>query len=297
MFFSDDQSLYSGTTICVYDTEKDKLMQLDLEEYLVGVVAAEMPAAFEPEALKAQAVAARTFAVNRMLHPHANVTALHPDAHITTSPETCQAWIDEATQKERWGSSYVQWHNKIEQAVSETAGEVLYYNGALIEPVYHASCGGGYTEDAEAVWGSARPYLVSVACNHPADSHSNEVTTIGLQEFSDKLHLPDAVAAGTMIGNGSYMEVVHRTASGRIKEVRIGGTVYRGSALRSALGLKSLLLDWTIQGDTIVFTTNGYGHGVGMCQHGANYYAEQGNDYRRILGHYYSDAEVGNYLQ
>lgn len=277
----------SGQMIQVYNTETGQLMALELEEYIAGVVAAEMPASFDLEALKAQAVAARTFAVNRMMHPNSKVTALHPKAQITTSPETCQAWIDEATQRQRWGSAYDQWHDKIVQAVSETAGEVLYYDGTLIEPVYHASCGGGYTEAAEDVWGNAKPYLVSVACNHPADKHSGETVTLTLQEFAEKMNLQGAVAAAAMNSNGEYMQVTGRTGSNRVKEVRIGDESFRGGELRSALGLKSTLMEWEIQGSNIVFTTSGYGHGAGMCQHGADYYADQGYGYQQILQHYY----------
>ena len=284
----------SGQIIHVYHTETAQLMPMDLETYLVGVVAAEMPASFELEALKAQAVAARTFAVNRMLHPNQKVTALHPDAHITTSPETCQAWIDDDTQKERWGGSYELWHNKIVQAVSETCGEVLYYDGTLIEPVYHASCGGGFTEAAEHVWGTAKPYLVSVACYHPADKHSGEVTTVTLQEFAEKMQLQGTAAVTAMRSDDAYIKVTEKTETNRVKQVQIGDYKVRGGALRSALGLKSTLMDWKIADGVIVFTTNGYGHGAGMCQHGADYYAAQGYRYQQILQHYYPGTVLGS---
>ena len=283
----------SGQMIRVYNTAAGTLMELDLEVYLAGVVAAEMPASFEMEALKAQAVAARTFALNRIQHPNGNVTALHPQAQITTSPETCQAWIDDATQKERWGNAYETWRDKIAQAVSMTKGEVLYYKDALIEPVYHASCGGGYTEAAEHVWGNASPYLVSVICSHPTDRHSNETTVLSLQELTEKLGLQGVVAAGSLYGENSYLQILQRTESNRVKEIRIGDKTIRGGELRSALGLKSTLLDWEIRGNDIVFTTNGYGHGVGMCQYGADYYAAQGYDYRQILQHYYPGTTIG----
>ena len=278
-------------TIRVYNTETEELMILQLEEYIVGVVAAEMPASFELNALKAQAVAARTYALNRIEHPNSKVTALHPDAQITTSPEICQAWIDENTQRARWGDYYDRWHNKIQQAVQETAGEVLYYDGELIDPLYHASCGGGYTEDAANVWGTAEPYLVSVLCNHPADKHSNEQTTLTLQAFAEKLDLKGTVLASTMPGE-NYIKVTKQTDANRVQEVRIGDQTIRGSTLRSALGLKSTWMHWEIVGDEITFTTNGYGHGVGMCQYGADYYAEQGYNYRQILAHYYPGSEL-----
>ena len=282
----------SGQIIRVYNVETKTLMQMDLETYLIGVVAAEMPASFELEALKAQAVAARTFAVNRMIHPNSRVTRLNEKAQISTSAETCQAWIDNETQKNRWGDNYEKWHNKVVQAVTETSGEVLFYDGVLIEPVYHASCGGGRTEAAEQVWGTAKPYLVSVACNHPADKHSNEITRFTLQEFAEKLQLQSAIAAGAIYGDNMYMRAIEKTESNRVKQVLIGDTQIRGGALRSALGLKSTLMNWEIAGNQIVFTTSGYGHGAGMCQHGADYYAMQGYDYQQILQHYYPGTNL-----
>lgn len=288
----ENQQFSSDQTIGVYNTETSQLMQMDFETYIVGVVAAEMPASFELEALKAQAVAARTFALHRIAHPNQKVTALHPNAQITTSPDTCQAWIDDNTQKERWGSRYELWRNKIVQAVSETAGEVLYYENTLIEPVYHASCGGGSTEAAEYVWGTAKPYLISVVCNHPADQHSGEMVTVSLQELAEKLNLNHSVAVSVMRDDTEYIKAIERTSANRIKTLQIGGNLIRGGELRSALGLKSTLINWEIVNDYVVFTTSGYGHGAGMCQHGADYYAAQGYDYRQILQHYYPGTSL-----
>ena len=281
--------LQSGRTVQVYNVETSQLMSLDLEQYLVGVVAAEMPASFEVEALKAQAVAARTFTVSRMENPNPNVTALDAQAQLSTSPETCQAWISEEEQQKRWGKQYQTYHRKIVQAVAETAGEVLRYDGALIEPLYHASCGGGRTEDAEEVWGNAKPYLVSVSCNHPADPHTQQQTTMTLEEMEQKLGVSDTAAAGAF---GDFMQLVSSTASNRVKSLRVGDKIFSGSQLRSALGLKSALISWTIDGDQITFTTNGYGHGVGLCQYGANYYAEQGDSYQKILARYYPGTQL-----
>lgn len=284
-----EPELNSGRTVQVYNMETDELMALDLEQYIVGVVAAEMPAGFDIEALKAQAVAARTFTVSRMISPNPNVTALHSLAQLSTSPETCQAWISEEEQKQRWGRQYKTYHRKIVQAVADTAGEVLRYDGMLIEPLYHASCGGGKTEDARYVWGNARPYLVSVDCNHPADPHTQTRTSMTMQSMAQKLGLSGAVPAST---SGDYMKLLSSTGTNRVQQIRIGGQTFTGSELRSALNLKSSLISWNISGDEITFITNGYGHGVGLCQYGANYYAEQGNDYRQILSRYYTGAQL-----
>lgn len=284
-----EPELRTGQTVQVYNVDTEELMTLDLEQYLVGVVAAEMPAGFEIEALKAQAVAARTFTVSRMQNPSPNVTALHSQAQLSTSPETCQAWISEEEQKARWGKQYKTYHHKIGQAVADTTGEVLRYNGELIEPLYHASCGGGRTEDAQAVWGNAKPYLVSVACNHPADPHTQSKTSMTLQTMAQKLGVSDAVPA---MASGGYLQLLSSTGSNRVREIRIGEETFTGSQLRTALNLKSTLLSWTMSGDEITFITNGYGHGVGLCQYGANYYAEQGSNYQQILQHYYTGVEL-----
>ena len=273
----------SSQMINVYNTETEKLMQLEMETYIAGVVAAEMPASFELDALKAQAVAARTFALKRMNVPNSNVKALHSDAQISTSPTTCQAWISDDEQRERWGKDYTKWHQKIIQAVTETAGEVLCYDGVLIDPVYHASCGGGATESAEYVWGNAKPYLVSVPCNHPADQHSGVTMAISQAELMEKLDLQS---------NAVNVIAEERTPSNRLKTMLVGDNTIRGSELRNALGLKSTLIDWRIVGNQMIVTTNGYGHGAGMCQNGANYYAQLGYNYQQILQHYYRGAVV-----
>lgn len=272
--------LQEGVPVQVYHVREGQLRTMDSEEYLVGVVAAEMPADFDIEALKAQAVAARTYMYMHMEHPNAAVTALHPQAQLTTSPETSQAWISEETQKERWGSEYDKLHRKVVRAVAETCGETLRYDGSYVEPLFHASCGGGDTEDAAEVWGNARPYLVSVTCNHPTDPYMQEKTIMSLQEMQNRL------------GVSGTPELVASTASNRVKEVRIGGTSISGMRLRDALGLKSTLISWTIDGNNITFITNGFGHGVGMCQYGAGYYAQKGQSYRQILERYYPGAKL-----
>ena len=277
------QNKASSQMINVYNTETEKLMQLEMETYIAGVVAAEMPASFELDALKAQAVAARTFALKRMNVPNSNVKALHSDAQISTSPTTCQAWISDDEQRERWRKDYTKWHQKIIQAVTETAGEVLCYDGVLIDPVYHASCGGGATESAEYVWGNAKPYLVSVPCNHPADQHSGVTMAISQAELMEKLDLQS---------NAVNVIAEERTPSNRLKTMLVGDNAIQGSELRNALGLKSTLIDWRIVGNQMIVTTNGYGHGAGMCQNGANYYAQLGYNYQQILQHYYRGAVV-----
>ncbi len=156
-----------------------QVVTLPLEEYLVGVVAAEMPAEFHPEALKAQAVAARTYTLRRLagfLRPNAEQGHSLSDTDLSTDPENSQAWIPVSEMRRRWGTlSFGYYYGKIEAAVRDTAGEVVVYRGQLIDPVYHASCGGLGTEDATDVWGHDVPYLKGVACNWDPPSQQQPV--------------------------------------------------------------------------------------------------------------------------
>lgn len=275
--------------VAVYDHQSGQIMTLGLEDYLVGVVAAEMPASFELEALKAQAVAARTFACSRLWSEAAAADAPY---RLTTDPATCQAWISDEEMQTRWGQQYAANREKIVQAVAQTQGEILTYQGKVIEPVYHASCGGGRTESARDVWGSDRPYLISVVCDHPSDKHTQLKTTLSLAEVDQKLGSDAAVVAAASSGQSSPLAIVASSASDRVLKMRVGSKQYSGSAVRQALGLESSLISFDQEGDEVTFTTNGYGHGVGMCQYGADYYAGQGWDYQAILKHYYTGVSL-----
>lgn len=283
--------LESGIPIKVLNVENNEVMTLDLEDYLVGVVAAEMPAGFGEEALKAQAVAARTYAYSRL--QAAEPGALAP---LSTDPATCQAWISAQEQQKRWGNNYLTYSKKIAQAVQATQGELITYQGQPIEPLYHASCGGGRTESSKDVWGGDRPYLVGVSCSHPADKHTQTETSLTLAQLDQALgtHL-QAIPASTG-GAPQAIYTLATTTSNRTKEILIDGQSFSGSALRAALGLKSTLITYQATKDGITFSTDGYGHGVGMCQYGADYYASQGYSYQQILQHYYTGVDIGQQM-
>ena len=276
-------------SVAVYNHETGQIMTLGMEDYLVGVVAAEMPADFEVEALKAQSVAARTFAYSRLWSEAVAIDALY---HLTTDPATCQAWISDEEMQSRWGQQYAANREKIVQAVAQTQGEIITYQGKIIEPLYHASCGGGRTESARDVWGNDRPYLQSVSCTHPPDKHTQVKTTLSLAEVDQKLGSDASVTAASGGSTSSPLAILASSASDRVLEMRIGTKAYSGSRVRQALGLKSALISFSQAGDEVTFTTNGYGHGVGMCQYGADYYAEQGWDYQAILKHYYTGVSL-----
>lgn len=263
----------------------DGIETMTLRDYLLGVVAAEMPAAFEPEALKAQAVAARTDTLYRMLlaHPHA-------DADCCDDPACCKAYSSPAALRERWGESCDKWTAKIAEAVAGTDGEILTYDGEPIFAAFHAASEGA-TECSENVWLSALPYLRSVstmetAADVPRFRETVTLTQDGLRERlcarCGDISLPDAAA--------DWLTDPVWSESGRLLRVQAGGVTLSGTSLRSLLGLRSTAVTWRLEGEDFIFETVGYGHGVGMSQYGAEVMAASGADHREILLHYYSGA-------
>lgn len=235
---------------------------VELEEYVRGVVAAEMPEDFEVEALKAQSVLARTYGLKRQA-----AGDKHPQGALCTQSSCCQAYRQEESYSE-----------KICSAVEATAGLVLTYDGQLIEATYF-SCSGGSTEDAAAVWGVDIPYLQATIS--PGEEHTKHyVTTVqmDMDVFSSRLGV-DWKAGG--IGVPSY------TDGGGIRTVTIGGKEFTGVQLRQLLGLKSTAIQMTVVGDQVIITTKGFGHRVGMSQYGADAMAVAGSTYDQILSYYY----------
>lgn len=281
----------SGTsTVRLYLHQENKVKKMQLEEYLIGVVAAEMPAEFPLDALKAQAVAARTYAIKRM-GTNGVANPLHTGADLCDDHCHGQAWLSREELKERWGTlRYYSYFYKVKTAVDETRGEVLTYQGQLIDPAYHAACG-GKTENSEDVWKFQVPYLRSVSCPYEDDPQSVQEVAISLEQLDQALGTTMAAipVSGAKAGG---MKVLERTSSGRPKTLLVDGQQFSTVAVRELLGLRSTNFTWKLQGSSITFATTGYGHGVGMCQYGAKGMAEHGYTYRTILGHYYSGAEV-----
>lgn len=244
-------------------------MDSELEEYVAGVVAAEMPAAFPEEALKAQAVAARTYQIRQM-------RAAGSEAVLY---QVGQAYLSEAEQKKKWGKEYACYAGKIHRAVRATAGEIMVYDGEPILAAFHAQSG-GRTEDAENVWNGAVPYLKSVDSHEDRQAPNNETTvTVSAERLADCLGVP----------RQAEVFVKSRTDAGYVKEVAAGERVFSGREVRERLGLRSAAFTIAKNGDSYTFTVHGYGHGAGMSQYGACFLAEQGKDYHEILRHYYTD--------
>lgn len=239
----------------------------ELEEYVAGVVAAEMPAAFPEEALKAQAVAARTYQVRQM-----QAAGSHAVLY-----DVGQAYITLEEQKEKWGENYTFYAGKIRSAVRATAGEIMVYDGEPILAAFHAQSG-GKTEDAENVWNEAVPYLKSVDSKEDKNAPDNKTTVrFSKEEISGKLGRA-----------AEEISILSRTAAGYVDEVQLGDKIFTGREIREALGLRSANFTVEKEGENYIFTVFGYGHGAGMSQYGASFLAEKGMDYHEILQHYYT---------
>ncbi len=257
----------------------NSVQMIELEDYILGVVLAEMPGSFEMEALKAQAVVARTYAMRRMV-----LGDRHRDVAICTDSTCCQAYItEEAYLKERGTQEDVA---KIKAAVEATTGEVLTYEGELIEATYF-SCSGGRTEDAVAVWGTEIPYLQAVDSpgEEHADIYENQVHFTAA-EFGNKLGRTLTGTPKSWLGQKTYTE------GGGIASMVIGGITYSGVELRKCLGLNSTAFEMSAEGDGITVRTLGRGHRVGMSQYGADAMAVTGCTYLEILMYYYQGTRI-----
>lgn len=275
----------------VYYAATDEVLRMDLEEYIKGVVASEMPASFELEALKAQAVVARTNAVRKIQVLGGTPSLPEKGADVSSDYKVDQAWTPTDTLRKQWGpiAFWLNWP-KIEKAVEETRGVILMYDGVPCEAVFHSTCA-GHTEAARDVWVGDVHYLQSVECPFCADSPyaKAETVTMPLSQVSSSLaSLGVSIPASSI--SGSTVSVSQVSEKGRVKQVTVNGQAIRGLEFRMALGLRSTLLSWTVKGQNAVFQVRGYGHGVGMCQYGANGMAEQGRTFEEILSYYYTDT-------
>lgn len=277
----------SGIKIAVLNTESGSVHNTDLEEYLVGVLAAEMPASYEMEALKAQAVAARSFIMSRL----SNRSQDHKDADVCSDPNHCKAWLSEKDYREKWPLEDRDfYHSKLVNAVNSTRGEYMVYGEEIVEAFFFAGSG-GRTESSEDVWGGERPYLKSVESEGDIFSpdYKSEVT-VSTEKFWDTLigfNSQTQPNLGTpFIGN------ISRTEGGSVSMVSIGGQNFTGVELRHLFGLKSANFTISPAANSVTFNVLGYGHGVGMSQFGANYMAKNGENYTEILSHYYTNIQI-----
>lgn len=270
--------------VAVYRTAKQAVEKMPLEKYVTGVVASEMPADFEKEALKAQALTARTYIVKQMMSKEK--MKLPKDA-IVADTEFYQVYKSDNELQRLWGSDYSWKIKKITEAVQETKGQILTYGGTPIDATFF-STSNGYTENSEAIWANALPYLKSV--ESPWDKTSpkfNGQKVVPVKEFETKL--------GVKLSNQATIgKVTEYTAGKRVAKIEINGKVLSGKDIRERLGLRSTDFTWERKGTDIVISTQGYGHGVGMSQYGANGMASEGKKYQDILHYYYQGVEIAS---
>lgn len=271
----------------IYLTNDRKVEKVSLETYVLGVLAGEMPPDFELEALKAQAIAARTYIVKRL--SSGTVDEISKKGADVSDTIAHQAYISKDELRARWKSEEQKAKlEKLEQAVNETKGLIVTYNGGPIEAAFF-STSNGYTENSEDYWEMSLPYLRSV--ESPWDKELSprfrQQTEIGVKELYRKLGISGKAAASKL-----KMKLGATTEGKRVKEIRINGVSFTGREVREKLGLASTQFTWKIDKEKIVFTTYGMGHGVGMSQWGANGMAKEGKDAIEILEHYYTGATV-----
>lgn len=269
-----------------------KLQEMDMGTYLMGVVRAEMPASFSQEALKAQAVAARTYTLYKIEN---GGSANHPEADACDDITCCKAYMSAQEAAQGWGEQAAAYEEKIRAAVADTDGECILYEGRPILAVFHSSSA-GTTQDAADVWSSSLPYLQSVQSPENEDTVPNyhSIASFSASELKARLQeaLPDADLGGSP---SNWFTNIQQLPNGTVKSLTVGGVTVSGSSLRTILDLRSACFTIAFDGDTVSFSVTGYGHGVGMSQYGANVLAADGMDYREILAWYYTGTTVGAY--
>lgn len=256
-------------TIDLYITEKDKTKEIDFESYIEGVVASEMPDSFDIEALKAQAVASRTYALGRINAGSQLCDTQHCQVYRSTNIS-----------------------HKVKKAVKATSGEVLMYDDKLAESALYFASSAGDTENSEDIFASALPYLRSVQSDfEPGATHKKEVSTYTVDELVSELSAYDSNSDFSSASK-SNIQILSHTSGGRVNELQIGDVIMSGADFRAALGLYSSRMEFSWDDDTLRITTSGSGHGVGMSQYGAAGLADKGYTYKEILAHYYTGTDV-----
>lgn len=282
-----EYSKYSN--IRLYHSKTSEIEELPIDEYLYGVVSSEMPANYEMEALKAQAIVARTYTLYQII----NSKGKHQNSDICDNYACCQAWISKEDRLDKWDedTKYSNW-NKIQDAVDSTQGKIITYNGNLIDAFFHSNSG-GITETAKNVWGGTNyPYLQSVQTSGEDEySQYNSEVELTKEELLNKLK--EKYQDIEMDFNDlNSIEIIEYTESGRVRTIKFGNKKIAGTEARTLLGLKSTNFSLNINEDKIKFTVIGYGHGVGMSQTGADSMAKTGSNCEEIIKHFYSGVEI-----
>ena len=264
------------TLIKVKQTNKNKIIEIDIEDYVRGVLAGEMPISFELEALKAQAVAARTYGLRRISSNN---------KYDVVDTVMNQVYKDDETLKQTWGNYYDTYMDKIKKAVEETKGEYVDYNGTYADTLFFSTSVGN-TENSEEIFGTKIYYLQSVSSEwdeevSPVYEEKNIFTR---ENFCKKLNLSDC--------SKIYVNVLEETSTGRIKKIEINNKIFTGTEVAYYLGVRSNYFYIYIENNNVAVKTKGFGHGVGMSQYGAEGMANNGYTYKEILEHYYQGTTI-----
>ncbi len=279
------------TTLKSYVASKGETREFLLEEYLVGVVGAEMPATFPEDALKAQAVAARTHIISK-IRSGGNTAPEHHGGDVCTNSSHCKAWKSEEELSASWGENAPEYLEKIKKAVNDTKGEIVVYEGEPISAVYY-SMSSGNSENSEDVWGGEVPYLKSVSSSFDANAPGFEsVTSFTAEEFKNviKKENPDADFSALP---KEWVKNPILSEGGGVISIDIGGVTFKGTLIRTLFSLRShnFTITYTPE-DVFIFNVKGYGHGVGMSQWGCKFLAEDGKTYTDILKYYYTGVDI-----
>ena len=280
------------TKVTVYRNALKKVETYPLEEYVRGVVAAEMPIDFELEALKAQAYSARTYIIKRILENDKSGMPKGSEGAIVTDTVQHQVFISDAELQKRWGLDYERKISKLNQAINETMNQVLSYDGKPITALFF-STSNGYTENSEDYYVKSLPYLKSVAS--PWDKASPKYQSnlaISFADFKSKLKVDAAVLAST---NQQWIKVTEKTSSGRVKKIKVGDKVLTGREMREIFDLRSSDFTVEVKDNQVVFHMLGYGHGIGMSQYGADGMAKEGKTADQIVKYYYKGIQIEDF--
>lgn len=285
-----DEYTYSQyATIRLFHRKDGTIEELPIDEYLYGVVSAEMPADYEEEALKAQAVVARTYTIYKI----ASQASKHEGADICDDSTCCQAWITKEDRQARWEEDKrEEYWNKIVSCVNNTKGEVIFYEGKPINAFFHSNSGGN-TEAPVNVWGgNGYPYLQTVTTSgeDAYDQYQSEAT----YSFDQVRELVKEVHSDFEIDfqQADCIRILGRTEGNRVKEMKIGNLTLSGVEIRNIFKLKSANFEVSLYEGQVKFQVIGYGHGVGMSQTGADSLAKQGKNYSDIIHHFYTGVEI-----
>lgn len=277
-------------TINVYKADENKVKEMDIEEYLYGVLSSEMPSSFDEEALKAQAIAARTYVIYKMEN---NITSGHKNATVCTNSAHCQAYTSYDDLKQNKGDKWIKSdYIKVKKAVDDTKGQIITYEGKVIVPLYF-STSSGKTENSEDVFSTQYPYLVSV--DSPYDENSPKYSTtysISKNKFIKYIKGVYPKLSISLDKLNNQINILDRTEAGCVKTVQVGNVKISGAEIRKILNLNSSNFSITYDNEEIKFNVKGYGHGVGMSQWGAEGMAKEGYKYYDILFHYFQGTDI-----